>query len=213
MRLVIFVLMLATQASAQPVSGRIETSAHAWTCSATQIAPDLILTAAHCLSPEHEYGYRPGLATLRGTWPVSEIHRHPVFGLAGGAASGRRYDIALATVAPVPGAPIVPVDPGPPEVGETLILETWLGEDGLAPVRRGCPVLALPTEQVVLGCKVVGGQSGGAVLRAHAEGPKLVAVATARMRHDGRDAALATLVAPRLDVLLRTAGREGAMRP
>ena len=70
-------------------------------CTGTALAPDLVLTAAHCVSRSIDYevkAYQTGIAI-----PVRTIARHPRFDYAAYAASRATADIALIKLAaPLP---------------------------------------------------------------------------------------------------------------
>src|SRR5690348_14794131 len=74
-------------------------------CTGTALAPDLVLTAAHCVVRNVEYqvkAYQTG-----GDIPVRTIVRHPRFDYASYAASRATADVALVKLAaPLPEAVI-----------------------------------------------------------------------------------------------------------
>ncbi|WP_167766855.1 trypsin-like serine peptidase [Jannaschia formosa] len=197
--------LLTTAAQAEPPSAvRIENSEEAGTCTAAPLAPDLIVTAAHCLAPGRE-GYRaqPTAGAAQG---IVRVHPHPVFALAPPGPVRFRFDVALAELAAPLGSAPLPVGP-PPVPGERLAIETWRrGEP--APQRRGCAVLAAPAGAVVLDCAVGTGHSGAPVLRETGEGAEIVAVLVATLTFEGRPAALGVALQDRLEVLLQAAGRD-----
>lgn len=92
-------------------------------CTGTALAPDLVLTAAHCVTRPIGYevkAYQNGQAIK-----VRSIARHPRFDMAAYAASRATADIALVKlVAPLPDI-VVPASLAPARrvnVGETLTI-------------------------------------------------------------------------------------------
>lgn len=92
-------------------------------CTGTALAPDLVLTAAHCVTRPISYevkAYQNGQAIK-----VRSIARHPRFDMAAYAASRATADIALVKlVAPLPDI-IVPASLAPSRrvnVGETIVI-------------------------------------------------------------------------------------------
>jgi secreted trypsin-like serine protease len=92
-------------------------------CTGTALAPDLVLTAAHCVVRPVAYqvkAYQTGVAI-----PVRTIVRHPRFDYASYRASRATADVALVKLAaPLPDI-VVPATLAAPrrvEVGETLTI-------------------------------------------------------------------------------------------
>jgi secreted trypsin-like serine protease len=92
-------------------------------CTGTALAPDLVLTAAHCVSRSIDYevkAYQTGIAI-----PVRTIARHPRFDYAAYAASRATADIALIKLAaPLPEV-VIPASLAAPRrvaPGETLTI-------------------------------------------------------------------------------------------
>ena len=206
-RLVALAVLAAASASAgpppPPLAGRIEHPGGESACSAALLAPDLALTAGHCMGPES--GPRP-FRPPDGGAPVrtGAVQRHPVYGTWWSGARRWRYDLAVVALdPPVPGArqPALPVGP-PPRAGETLWLETWR-IDRPEPLRRPCPVTSVTEGLAMLACPVRSGHSGGPVLRLAEAGPEIVAVVVAQ----AGIGAVAAPLAPRIGALLEAAGR------
>jgi secreted trypsin-like serine protease len=92
-------------------------------CTGTALAPDLVLTAAHCVVRNVDYqvkAYQAG-----GPIPVRAIVRHPRFDYASYAASRATADIALLKLAaPLPDVvlPATLATPRRVAVGETLTI-------------------------------------------------------------------------------------------
>lgn len=198
----------ATLALADPdsaISGRIEHSDSLGTCGAVRLDTDLILTAAHCASPDRSgTSFRAGDDTA--TRLLDRVHRHPAHGLGSSAFDRFRFDIAVATlVAPMDSSAPVPVG-APATAGEVLTLETWRRGEA-SPSRTACPVIGLDDGLVTLDCAVTGGHSGAPVLRLGSGSAELVAVVVATLSVGDRPAALAVGVDRHLDTLRALAGR------
>jgi hypothetical protein len=86
-------------------------------CTATAIARDLLLTAAHCVNPGIEYRLQYwDQQASRNRNPIAEIVRHPQFDLRAMLATGATADLALIRLS----------KPLPPEVGTAKIgLMQW----------------------------------------------------------------------------------------
>lgn len=97
--------------------------AHEDLCTATALARDLVLTAAHCVARNVDFqakAYQTGLSI-----PVRTIARHPHFDLASYAASRATADVALVKLAaPLPDVVIPAALAAPRRVapGETLTI-------------------------------------------------------------------------------------------
>ena len=92
-------------------------------CTGTALAPDLVLTAAHCVVRNIDYqvkAYQTG-----GSIPVRAVARHPRFDYASYAASRATADVALVKLAaPLPDA-VIPASLAAPRrvaAGETLTI-------------------------------------------------------------------------------------------
>jgi hypothetical protein len=126
-------------------------------CTGTALAPDLVLTAAHCVARRERYqvkAYQTGAAI-----PVRSVALHPRFDFANYAASRATADIALIKLAaPLPDV-IVPAALAAPrrvKVGETLTIAGFGTIADHSAVGLGVPRMAKLT---------VTGQPGGLQIR------------------------------------------------
>jgi hypothetical protein len=182
-------------------------------CSAALIAPDVVLTAAHCVG---ESGKGEGLVFRTGAYPglprieVPAVATafHPLYSLNLKPEITRiRFDLALVRLEhPIDHPGIVPLKLGPaPEVGERLILASYRGGRGERARERRCEIFEGPTDVAALGCEVASGESGSPVLRLSPDGPEIAAVLSSRSRFDqqpiGFAAPILVRIGPVIDLL------------
>jgi len=199
----------ADTASTPSAAGRLERIPGQPFCSAALIAPQIVLTAAHCV-PKHleekdkiSLRFRPGGARKNGGLAVDKVAVHPLYLLfALPEALRLRFDMALARLTdPRAAAGIEPLPVGPEAVvGETLYVVSW--RTGLRPRQRACKVIEGIEGLVTLACEVRPGESGAPVLRKQADGSlELVAVISSRTSVLNQPVAQASNVAGRLEPL------------
>ena len=203
----ILCLLLAGHAAADPIpaAGRIESEHVPGTCSAVLIAPDLVLTAAHCVGSDVDgISFRPGTGADTPAIPLAATAIHPFYDADQTRPNWKvRFDIRIARLRDaVPAWVAEPLPIGPPAVvGEKLFLVSWRRQDGNLPRQRSCPVLDGLTGVVTLACSVSGGESGSPLLRATDSGLELVAIVSSRSHLGNQPVGLATDVALRLQPL------------
>lgn len=192
-------------------AGRIENAASEGTCSASLIEPDVILTAAHCVSDGDSANlfFRLGGAGDVGAVAIERIVVHPLYKSFESQRFRRlRFDIALGKLS----QPVDPLDARPltlgdeATLGEGLFIVSWPRGSGPRPRQRRCVVIEGRVPAVVtLGCRVRGGESGAPLLRLTDTGVELVAVVNSRADQAGQSVALASdarlRVAPLLERL------------
>jgi protease YdgD len=180
-------------------------------CTATLIAENLVLTAAHCLynpltgrrAPPSEMKFVAGqrrdrYAALRG---VVEAVTPDAYAHDGGGEP-IRFDLALLTL----DAPISPqiVPPIPPasaaaQAGPFRIIAYGRDRAYAASIREDCAMLQSDGVIAVLDCAVTFGVSGAPVLAEGDSGPEVFAVVSAMGTDPGTgDYAVAVAVAPLL---------------
>lgn len=142
-------------------------------CSAVLIAPDLALTAGHCVAWAIE---QPDLGNLGlALWPdvdaqpvvhpVSTVRLHPDALAQARTLTGVASDLALVTLArPVRGVASLPLAVSPPET-VTVALVAFDRGDMRQRQDDPCPSALAAEGVLAIECRVVTGNSGGAALR------------------------------------------------
>jgi len=161
-------------------------------CSATLIATDLVLTAAHCLFdergariPDTRFTFRAGLRLGR-----AEAERHVVASFVPPAyrptrmarIDGVASDLALLELAQPITLPMVqPIRAGGDLRVQDMVTVVSYGRDrdAVASIEEDCRALHREGDVVVMSCSVVQGSSGAPVLRRTPSGPQVVAVVSA----------------------------------
>jgi len=206
-------LVTAATAEVVPAAGRLEDPELGITCSASLVAPDVVLTAAHCvakyLNTKNEKPipqvFRPGIGLNAETYSIDRIVLHPLYNrIIGPSRWALRFDFAAVHLAtPVPPEIAEPFDVGAEaQVGEKLFIVSWRNHNNPQPRQRACEVMNGARGLVTLACKVSGGESGAPVLRKGINGLELVAVISSRGKFLQQPIAQASNVALRLPPLL-----------
>ncbi len=186
-------------------------------CTATLIAPDVVVTAAHCLYHPRTYARVPVselrfVAGLRlgETAAVRRARRavtRPDFAFEGFAAvDGVRADLALVELArPVPEEDAPPFATGELDPKVPLAIVSYARDRAQAPsIEAPCLVASTFGGAAAIECAVTYGASGAPVFEGEGEARRLVAVVSAmgEVLATGGDVTLAVLVEPGLDALL-----------
>jgi protease YdgD len=173
-------------------------------CTGSLIAPDMILTAAHCAEGvdaesdpgrlRFRTGAYPGLTPVE--LPAARIVLHPLYPRNGEPAGVERrtgYDLALLRLtSPVPPTAAFPLVPSREAVvGPRLLIASYRGGRGERAREHTCPVIDATDRMIRMGCDVRPGESGSPVLQRGAGGLVLVGVLSARAEDGPQKLAIA----------------------
>jgi protease YdgD len=200
-------------------------------CTGTLIAPDLVLTAAHCLFDketgarvdpskiEFLAGWRNGSALAYRT--ARKALPHPDYVYAGDDGVARvAYDVALVQLdQPVRLWNVQPFDLDVrPVTGDEVGIVSYAQDRSEVPsLQETCHVLSREAEAIVMDCSVDFGSSGAPVFSFRDGVPRVVSVVSAKAQLDGQtvslgvslDAPLAQLKAEMANDIRGTTGRSG----
>ncbi|MFT4961466.1 MAG: protease YdgD [Paracoccaceae bacterium] len=184
-------------------------------CTGSLIAPDLVLTAAHCLyNPQtkqrinHETieflaGWRNGRASAYRF--VRRAVVHPDYVFTGKVSSARvRNDVALLELqSPIRNTTVIPFETAArPAKGERVGVVSYAQNRSEAPsLQEVCSVLGRQEGVLVMSCNVDFGSSGAPVFTFSYGEPRIVSVVSAKAEVRGDQVSLGTELKEPLEIL------------
>lgn len=194
--------------------GRLELGGSGF-CTGALVAPDLVLTAAHCLYDkktgaridpariEFKAGWRNGRAAAYRS--VRRAVSHPDYDFAGAVSAGRvRNDVALLELYhPIRNTSVIPFETDErPRTGQQIGVVSYAKDRSEAPsLQQVCEVLSRQDGVLVMSCDVNYGSSGAPVFSFEGGKARIVSVVSAMAEVEGRKVSLGTELLGPLDTL------------
>lgn len=207
-------LDMGDDARAWEAVGRLDLAGRGF-CTGALIAPDLVLTAAHCLYDrasgarldpariEFMAGWRNGRAAAYRS--VRRAVTHPDYDFSADVTPERvRNDVALLELYhPIRNTRVVPFETDVrPRKGQQIGVVSYAKDRAEAPsLQQVCEVLARQGGVLIMSCDVDFGSSGAPVFSFEGGQARIVSVVSAMAEVEGRKVALGTQLIEPLDTL------------
>ena len=189
-------------------------------CTGALIAPNLVLTAAHCMfNQETGRAVRPSSVKfeaglngqrVKAARTVSRVVLHPDYQFRMQGQSQIGHDIAILRLdRPIHGSEIVPfLMAAAPERGDSVGVLSYSYQQNNRPnYEKACNVLARQAETLVMTCRVDFGASGAPVLSVTpGQAPRVVSVVSAKAAMGNKRVSIGTTLDQTVQMLIRRAG-------